>query len=61
MPVVDPKLPTFAVANSFNAYLIYVLYEPLNDRIKQIGAKKQIDIIIIFQYETYLLLLQVCN
>ena len=30
----DPKLSTFAVANSFPAYLIYVLYGPENGTIK---------------------------
>ena len=29
----DPKLPMFAVANSFTAYLIYLQYGPQNKRI----------------------------
>ena len=41
-----PELPTFAFANSFTLYLIYVLYGPQNGRIKQIGVKNQIDVII---------------
>ena len=49
----DPKLPMFAIANSFTKYLIYVLYWPINGRTKQTGVKIQIDIIIRYQYKTF--------
>jgi len=57
----DPKLPTSAVANNFAVYLICVLYGAKNGRNKQIGVKNQIDMITIYQYITFLFLLQVCN
>ena len=57
----DPKLPTFAVANSFTAYLIYVLYGTQNGKIKQIGVKNQINSINFYNYKTFLFLHQVCN
>ena len=36
----NPKLPTLAIASSFTAYLIYVLYGAQNGKIKQIEAIK---------------------
>ena len=36
----NPKLPTFAIASSFTAYLIYILYGSQNGKIKQIVLKK---------------------
>ena len=36
----NPKLPTFIIASSFTAYLIYVLYGPKNGIIKQIEVIK---------------------
>ena len=32
----NPKLPTFAVASSFTAFLIYVLYGPQNGKTEKI-------------------------
>ena len=36
----DPKLPTFAIANSFTVFLIYALYGSQNGKIKQIEGVK---------------------
>ena len=57
----DPKLPTFAVANSYTKHLIYVLIGTQNSKIKQIGAKKQINFIIFIITIFVLFLRQVCN
>ena len=53
-----PKQPTFDIASSFTANLIYVLYGPKNGRT---GAKNQIDVNIFYHCETFLFPHQVCN
>ena len=54
----DPKLPIFSVANSFTAFFIYLLYiyllyGPQKAELSRLELKKQNDIIIICQYETF--------